>query len=83
MKELFKNWSIWRILRLIIGLIVINEAGVDDSFALYMVGGFIFLHALLNIGCSSAGCKTAPMEQTEKNIPGIKTKPLDMEKYKH
>jgi uncharacterized membrane protein HdeD (DUF308 family) len=78
MQTILSNWNIWRILRLILGIIVIYEAGKDNSFALYMLGGFLFFHALLNIQCGASGCNIREKEDADKDIPVIKTRKLEL-----
>lgn len=78
MQAILSNWNIWRILRLILGILVINEAGKDNSFVLYMLGGFLFLHALLNISCGPGGCKIEEKEGANRDLPVIKTKKLKL-----
>lgn len=78
MQSILTDWNIWRILRLILGIFVISEAGTNDSFLLYMMGGFLFMHALLNIKCGPAGCNVVEKEDTIKELPVIKTRKLKL-----
>ena len=59
---LFKNWNIWRIMRLLIGILVIYEAGSNDSFILYMIGAFLVLQAIMNPSCMTGKCNDGACE---------------------
>lgn len=78
MQAILSNWNIWRILRLVLGIVVINEAGKDNSFALYMLGGFLFMQALLNVKCGPGGCNVQEKENPDKDLPVIKTRKLEL-----
>jgi hypothetical protein len=57
MKVLFTNWNWMRIIRLLLGVIVIVH-GVSNGEALYaVIGGMLVLMAFANVGCCGArGC---------------------------
>lgn len=55
MRSLLTNWNAMRILRLVLGVVVIVQ-GVNNGEALYFVlGGMLVLMALANAGCCGAG----------------------------
>jgi hypothetical protein len=56
MRELLTGWNRMRIIRLVLGVIVIVQ-GVNHREALYIVlGGMLVLMALANAGCGAGGC---------------------------
>lgn len=59
MREMFRNWDIVRIIRLIFGVIgVVASVSIGDYF-LMTLGGIFILQAVLNLGCCSAGCSSS------------------------
>lgn len=57
MRQLLTNWNAMRVLRLLLGVIIIVQ-GVSNREALYFVlGGLLVLMALAGAGCCGAtGC---------------------------
>lgn len=60
MKQIFKDWDIIRIIRLILGVAVGGYALWLGDYLLLFLGGMLILQAALNWSCCSAsGCGTA------------------------
>lgn len=54
--QLFANWNIIRIIRLILGIFIIIQSFQVENYWM-MLPGFIFAGmALFNAGCGSNGC---------------------------
>lgn len=49
-------------MRLVIGVFVLYEATTDHAVLLYIMGSFLTLHAILNIGCNGGKCTTENCE---------------------
>jgi hypothetical protein len=71
MRTLLTNWNAMRLLRLVLGIIVIVQ-GVNNTEVLYLVlGGMLVFMALANVGCcGTTGCavntrKTKAIEEKE------------------
>jgi hypothetical protein len=71
MRTLLTNWNAMRLLRLVLGIIVLVQ-GVNNTEVLYLVlGGILLLMALANVGCcGTTGCavhtqKTKATEEKE------------------
>lgn len=56
-----KNWNFFRILRLVLGLIIVGQGIVTHDLLFGIAGGFLSLMAIANIGCCGpAGCGVNP-----------------------
>ena len=69
MKTLTQNWDLMRILRLVVGSMVIYQSVVSSQLLLGILGGMFVLQALLNVGCAAGSCSTAP--QRSKTLQSI------------
>ena len=59
MTRILHGWYFMRVLRLAVGIIIIWQAIATREWAPGLVGGFLVLLALANIGCCGpAGCST-------------------------
>lgn len=59
MKENLKNWNTMRIIRLVIGILIVVQGFQTHQWAMLGLGILFTLMPLLNIGgCSNNGCKT-------------------------
>ena len=56
MNKFLSNWNFWRVMRLVLGVLVLYEASANHEILLYIMGSFLTLHALLNIGCGGKQC---------------------------
>lgn len=67
MNRLFKNWSVMRVVRLVMAVFIIYQ-GVLIKEWLFVIAGLLFaLMPLLNFGCcSTSGC-TSDNKTTMKN----------------
>lgn len=60
MKNIFKEWDVIRIIRLILGVVLGGYALWLGDYLLSLLGGILILQAALNWSCCSAGgCGTA------------------------
>lgn len=53
---IFNNWSLIRILRLLIGIALLYQAFLSGSLLLIILGAGMCLLPLLNAGCNSGAC---------------------------
>ncbi|MFN8252902.1 MAG: hypothetical protein U0V75_13615 [Ferruginibacter sp.] len=71
---LFSNWNFLRVVRLLMGLVIVAQAVVARD-AMFGVAGFLFtMMALFNTGCCAAGScysstKPAVKKTAVENIP--------------
>ncbi|MFN3588000.1 MAG: hypothetical protein ACK4UP_01380 [Spirosomataceae bacterium] len=57
MKTLITGWTMVRVIRFIIGAIILVQSIVMNQYAIAAFGGIFMTQALLNLGCgSSNGC---------------------------
>jgi hypothetical protein len=52
--RIFKNWSFFRVLRLLMGLLILAQAIVSRDFLFGLAGVLFTLMPLLNQGCCSS-----------------------------
>ncbi|WP_345246730.1 hypothetical protein [Nibrella saemangeumensis] len=54
---MLKNWDIMRIVRLVAGTVILWTAYTDSQPLLGLLGAFLLIQAVLNVGCGPAGCR--------------------------
>lgn len=60
---MLKNWNFMRIVRLVIGIVIIVQGIEYNEWMFVVLGGLFALMPLLNIGCCSTGnCSTGNCE---------------------
>lgn len=65
MKGYLRGWTLIRLMRLILGGVVLFQAIQAAEWIFIISGGFLFLMPLLNIGCCGAsGCRITTTEYT-------------------
>ncbi|MVM41153.1 hypothetical protein GO730_31420 [Spirosoma sp. HMF3257] len=74
-----QNWGLMRIARLAAGGIVLWNALADHQPLLGLMGGFLLLQAVLNIGCGTGGCGVAAPRQQPQNFTQESTKDIEYE----
>lgn len=57
MNALREPWDLMRILRLIMGSIIVYQSIGEQQPLPGLLGGFFVLQALFNTGCGAAGCR--------------------------
>jgi hypothetical protein len=70
MRTILTNWTIMRLLRLVIALAILIQAVYQKDFALGVLAVLLMLSAIANVGCCGAGgCKVdLRTTKTEKEI---------------
>ena len=74
MKQLIRNWNVFRILRLSIGILILVEGIKSSELAILFFGGLFTLLPLFNIGCCTRNQCASPTlkkdfdTKTDKNI---------------
>lgn len=59
MKNYLSNWNFMRIIRLVLGIVIIVQGIQAQQWILVALGGLFTLMPLFNIGCcGTAGCST-------------------------
>ncbi|MFV0141092.1 hypothetical protein [Empedobacter falsenii] len=59
MKNYLSNWNFMRIIRLVLGIVIIVQGIQAQQWMLVVLGGLFTLMPLFNIGCcSTTGCDT-------------------------
>lgn len=64
MNKFSGTWNFMRILRLVIGVIIIIQAILEKEAILGLLGSVVLLTALTNTGCGAGNC-TVPRKQNE------------------
>lgn len=68
MKEYFKNWDFIRVIRLILGILMIIQGVHTDDLMFISLGLLFSLMSVFNIGCCTSGkCQIAVRKNTEDN----------------
>ncbi len=63
MKKYLSSWNVMRVIRLLLGGVIVAQGVLTGQWVLATLGGLFSLFALLNIGCGIGGC----------NVPVVKT----------
>ncbi len=57
MKAILNNWSVMRGLRLVMGVIALEQSVIQKDITLGIIAAFLLLTAIANVGCcGSKGC---------------------------
>lgn len=65
-KQIVKQWNLMRILRLVIGIVILVDGLQRSETFVVLLGGAFALLAVFNIGCGPKGCAT-PTIKMDKN----------------
>lgn len=61
MKNYFRNWNLFRIIRLALGIFILVQGIGSEEWLLAALGGFISVMPILNMGCyGGSTCNTSP-----------------------
>lgn len=72
MKNYLSNWNFMRIIRLVLGIVIIVQGFHAQQWMLAALGGLFTLMPLFNIGCCGAtGCNTTYSTSKAKNTEDI------------
>ena len=72
MKTLFSNWNLFRVLRLVLGIVAIIQGFADNETIFAVAGGLITLMAIGNIGCCGASrCAVNTKPVSKKNETAV------------
>jgi uncharacterized membrane protein HdeD (DUF308 family) len=75
-KTLLANWSLMRILRVVVGVMAIVQSITNKDVTVGLIGGFLLFTGIANIGCCcSASCSIPP--QKESGLTKIEYEELD------
>ncbi|MBK8671470.1 MAG: hypothetical protein IPN93_00315 [Bacteroidetes bacterium] len=68
MRKYLKGWDFMRVIRLMMGIIIIIQGVNSMQWNVIFLGGLFSLLPILNIGCcSSAGCASSKINKDETN----------------
>ena len=68
---IFTNWTLSRLLRLIIGIAILVQAFISKDI-LFGVAGVLFTSmALFNLGCCGTGACSTPSKKKDENLKDI------------
>ncbi|HRN79733.1 MAG TPA: hypothetical protein PKY29_05225 [Ferruginibacter sp.] len=70
-----KSWGWMRIIRLVLGIIIVIQGIMMKEWLYMILGGFFTLFALMNVGCCGTSC-TVPRNS------GNSSKPVTYEEIK-
>ena len=71
MKNYLEGWNVMRLLRLILGLIIIVQGIRGNDWSFILLGSLFSLMPIFNVGCCGAsGCNTSYVK-TNKNIKEV------------
>lgn len=72
MKNYLRGWNFMRIIRLVLGIVIIVQGIQAQQWMLVALGGLFTLMPLFNIGCcGAAGCNTTYSTSKAKNTEDI------------
>lgn len=58
MKAYLLSWSFMRLLRLVLGGIILVQGILSNEIPYAVIGGLLMLMAIANIGCNGGACAT-------------------------
>ena len=71
MKNYLEGWNVMRLLRLILGIIIIVQGIQGNDWSFILLGSLFSLMPIFNVGCCGAsGCNTSYVN-TNKNIKEV------------
>lgn len=67
MKSYFLQWNLSRILRLALGILLLVHGIGGGEWVLAVLGGFLTLLPVFNIGCGGAACNSVSCEEERRS----------------
>jgi hypothetical protein len=67
-KAIFTNWTLMRLLRLVVGIFAIAQAVETRDVSVAIIGILLAVMAIANIGCCGAACSVPRRNETEKEV---------------
>lgn len=80
MKAYLMNWSFMRLLRLVLGGIVMVQGIMVHEVPYAVIGGLLMLMAIANIGCNGGACATPMRSVREPASKSIEFEEIKSEK---
>lgn len=81
MKEYLSQWNAMRIIRLVLGVVIVIQGLSTNDYAIALLGGLFTLMPLLNVGCCGTnGCSTTPIQRKRNTTSG--TEDISFEEVK-
>jgi hypothetical protein len=75
MKNVFKNWSFMRLLRLILGVYILVQGLIAMEWIFILTGLFFSIMPIFNIGCCTTYSCTVPISEN-KNVEKVSFKEI-------
>lgn len=69
--RIFSNWTLPRVLRVIIGIVIIGEAISRADITTGILGAIFMGMGVFNIGCCGSGACYAPIKSSKKDSKDI------------
>ncbi len=69
MENIFKDWGVLRILRLLMGIYIIVESVREHQTLLALLGGFFLYQAIMNTACPMGACEVKSKHKTQNSTP--------------
>ena len=76
---LLKGWNWVRIFRLVVGIAALAQGIMYHNNVLWMMGGFLLVQAVFNMGCCGIGGCAVPAREAAKNQES--NKPVEYEEF--
>jgi len=70
-QTIFYNWNFMRVIRLVLGIFIIVQAGMAKDWAIGLLGIVFTAMPLFNIGCCGAGGCSVPTKKSTENIKDV------------
>jgi hypothetical protein len=67
-KAIFTNWTLMRLLRLVVGIFAIVQAFETRDMSVAIIGILLAAMAVANIGCCGAACGVPRRNESEKEV---------------
>lgn len=72
--HIISNWTLPRILRVIIGIVIIGMAISSDDIAAGIMGAIFTGMGIFNTGCCGSGACITPVKNSKEDLNGISYK---------
>ncbi len=71
MKSLLQGWHFMRILRVLLGVIIVVQGVTAKDMSFILIGALLAAMGVFNIGCGPAGCGVTYKNNTKSNNSAV------------
>lgn len=64
--QLFNHWNIFRVLRLILGIVIIIQSFYTRNYTFGIIGLLFSLMSVFNVGCCGTTCSTTNFSKSNE-----------------